>query len=71
MSYVGPLMKDLLDNISKEVKKKENKDKIINNIIDPLAHEVFKRYSVYIFCFVLLQIIMLVLLVYIACNVKK
>ena len=71
MSYIGPLTKDLLDACIKEVKKKETKDKIMKNLIDPVVNEFFQRYSVYISSFFLIHLIMIILLIYIIYIVKK
>ncbi len=71
MSYIGPLTKDILETCAKELKKKENKDKIMKNIIDPIVSEFFRRYSKYIFCYVLIHIIILILLLYIVYIIKK
>lgn len=71
MSYIGPLTQDLLETCSKELKKKETKDKIMKNLIDPIVSEFFKRYSIYILCFMITHIITIVLLIYIIYSIKK
>jgi hypothetical protein len=71
MSYLGPLTKDLLETCAKELKKKETKDKIMKNVIDPVVNEVFRRYSAHISCFMFIHIITLLLLFYIIYNLKK
>jgi len=74
MSYIGPLTKDFIEMCSKELKKKETKDKIIKNFIDPITKELFNRYMVYIVCFTLIQlliIILLIVLIYLVKNIQK
>ncbi len=71
MSYVGPLTQSLLDAGIKELKKKETKEKIMTNFVDPLVSEFFKRYSVYIYSFFLIQILIVILLLIIIFTLKK
>ena len=71
MSYVGPLIRDLLDSFSKELKKRETKDKIMTNLIDPIVSEFIGRYAIYIYCFIITQLTIIILLIYIIYNVKK
>jgi len=71
MSYIGPVTKDLIDACSKELKKKETKDKIMKNVLDPIVNEIFRRYSAYISCFMFIHIITIILLIYIIYSLKK
>jgi len=71
MSYIGPLTKDILETCAKELKKKETKDKIMKNVIDPVVSEFFRRYSAYISCFMFIHIITILLLIYIIYILKK
>jgi len=71
MSYIGPLTKDLIETCAKELKKKENKDKIIANVFDPIINEIFSRYLSYISCFMFVHLITIILLIYIIYNLKK
>lgn len=71
MSYIGPLTQDLLEACTKEIKKKETKEKIMKNLIDPLVNEFFKRYSMYVTCFMFIHIITIILLIYIIYIIKK
>lgn len=71
MSYLGPITKDLLDVCTRELKKKETKEKIMQIFIDPIVTEIFKRYYGYISCFLLIHIITIILLIYIIYNLKK
>lgn len=71
MDYIGPLTKDILDTCTKELKKKETKDKIMKNVFDPIVNEFFRRYSAYISCFMFVHIITIILLIYIIYIIKK
>lgn len=71
MSYIGPLTKDLIDTCAKELKRKETKDKIMKNVLDPLVNEIFRRYLSYISCFMFIHVITIILLIYIIYNLKK
>jgi len=71
MDYIGPLSKDLLEVCTRELKKKETKDKIMKNVFDPIVNEFVKRYSAYISCFMFVHIITILLLIYIIYSIKK
>lgn len=71
MSYIGPLTRDIIDTCSKELKKKEVKDKIMTNLIDPVVSEFFARYYPYITCFMFIHMIIIILLVYIIYSLNK
>lgn len=71
MSYIGPLTQNLLEVCTNEIKKKDTKEKIMKNLIEPVVNEFFKRYSVYVISFMLIHIITIILLIYIIYNLKK
>jgi hypothetical protein len=71
MSYIGPITKDILDQCSKELKKPTTKEKIMKNVIDPIVSEFFSRYYAYLTCFVFIQLIIIILLVYIIYILKQ
>lgn len=71
MSYTGPIVKELLYAFFKEIKKDSIKEKIMNNLIDPTVSEVFRRYSVYIFFYLLTHIVIIFLLIYLICLIKN
>lgn len=71
MSYIGPLTQNLLEACSKELKKKETREKIMQNVFDPVANELFKKYSLYISCFMFIHLVIIILLIYIIYSIKK
>ena len=71
MSYIGPLTQDLLNSCYKELKKKETKEKIMTNLIDPVVSEFTRRYSGYIRAFAFIHVITIILLIYIIYSIKK
>jgi len=68
---IGPFTRDCINIIGHEIKKKDNRDKISNNIIKPLLSEILSRCYPYIFIFLIIQLIIIVLLVYISMKIKK
>ena len=71
MSYIGSLTKNLIETFSKEVKKKDNKEKIMKHIIDPVVTELFRRYSLHLSFYLLLHVIVILLLIYIIYSIHK
>jgi hypothetical protein len=71
MSYIGPITKDIIDTCSKELKKKEVREKIMKNLIDPVVAEIFSRYYPFITCFIFIHLITICMLVYLIYLVKK
>jgi len=69
MAYIGPITQQLLDNCTKELGKSETRDKIIKNIVDPIMNGLFRKYLSYILCFIIMQVIVIILLIFIVCKV--
>ena len=64
----------VLNSIVKELKKQENKEKIMNNIIDPLLCDLSSRYYPYftmVIIVLLLIVILLVALLIVTVTYKK
>jgi hypothetical protein len=62
LGYIGPMTDALINQITVELKKKENKDKIMNNIIDPLLCDITARYYSHFLTGTVVLIIIVVLL---------
>lgn len=71
MSYIGPFVKDILDGCIIEFKKKDTKDKVNKYIIDPIIGEVGSRISPFAILFIITQVLIIILLVYLTILVKK
>lgn len=69
MSYIGPFTKEILDVSIKEFKKKEVRDKLQKNLIDPIFREISLKIKPYITVFVIIQLIIILLLIYITTKV--
>ena len=68
---IGPFTRNCINTIVHEIKKKDNRDKISNYIIKPLLSEMLSRCYPYIFSFLIIQLIIIVLLVYILMKLKN
>ena len=64
-SYIGPIADSLIDGIIKEFQKKEVKEKIEQNIINPLLADVLRKYYPYLVTIVIIFIIIILLLIWI------
>jgi hypothetical protein len=71
MSYIGPLTQELLNKCIDEFKKKNNRDKLSKNIIDPIVNEIKEKFYNYYILFIILQLIIVCLLVYIVMIIKS
>ena len=69
MAYIGPITQQILDNCSKELGKSETKEKIMKNIVEPIMHGLFLKYLSYILCFIVMQMMIISLLIYIICRI--
>ena len=62
-SYIGPATSAILDGITKEIRKDENKQKIMENIIDPLLCDLSSRYYPYFMMIIIVLLLIVILLV--------
>ena len=62
-SFVGPVTDSVINNIIKEIKKKENKEKIMKHIIDPLLCDLSSRYYPYLVMIIITLLLIIILLV--------
>lgn len=58
---VGPLTDSIINNLIVEFKKQEHKNKIMDNIVNPLLCEVTSKYYSY-FLIIIVAILMIILL---------
>jgi hypothetical protein len=63
ITYVGPVTNAIIDSVIKEIKKKNNKEKIMTNIIDPLVRDMSSRYYPYFIMLIIVMLIIIILLV--------
>lgn len=62
-TYIGPFTNSLIDGLIREIKKKETKEKIMENIVDPLLADVSSRYYPYFILITIILVIIIILLV--------
>ena len=71
----GEFSNGLLNSCLKELKKKENRDKIMNDVIDPIVSDITCKYYPHFLLLTILQFLMVILLgvilAYIIMNNKK
>ena len=61
--YIGPMTDSLLTNISNEIKKKKNREKIMKHIIGPVLEDINKKYYPHFVSIISLFIMMILLLI--------
>jgi hypothetical protein len=61
MSYIGPITNSVIDNIIKEINKKDTKHKIAKHIISPLGDTIYNMYYAYI-CFIIGVFVLIIIL---------
>jgi hypothetical protein len=61
--YIGPLTNAVLDSVIKEIRKKKTKEKIMQNIVDPLLCDLTTRYYPHLMTITVILVIMVVLLI--------
>jgi hypothetical protein len=71
MSYLTPLTKDVMDVFLQELKKKETKNIIMKNVVQPIMDKVFEQTYFYIVMYFLFHLLILILLIYIAIKVSQ
>lgn len=62
-SYIGPITDSVIEMIIKELKKKETKEKVMKNIIDPLIKDMSSRYYPYFMMMIVILLLIIMLLV--------
>jgi hypothetical protein len=62
VGYIGPMTNSFLDKIIKELKKKKTRDKIVENIIDPVISDVIGRYYPYMVTISMVFLVIIILL---------
>lgn len=63
VSYIGPLTNTIIDCVIKELKKKQTKEKVMNNIVDPLLRDMSSRYYPYFMMIIVVMLVIIILLV--------
>jgi len=68
-NYIGHITSGIIDKIIKEIKKKETKEKIMINIVDPLLKDLSTRYYPHFMVITIILIVIVVMLLAILCVV--
>jgi hypothetical protein len=61
--YIGPMTDAVIEGIIRELKKKETKEKVMKNIIDPLLCDMSSRYYPYFMMMIIILLIIIMLLI--------
>lgn len=61
-TFIGPLTDNLVNGFVDEMKKKKNRDKIMENIIEPILSDINSRYFPHIMGLAVLIVIVIILL---------
>jgi hypothetical protein len=62
-TYIGPITDSLIDHAIKEINSKKQKEKIMNNIIDPLLCDLAARYYPYFIMIIIILCVIILLLI--------
>ena len=62
-TYIGPVTNSIIDGVTKELRKKETKDKIVKNICHPIIHDITSKYYPYFLSILLMILLILILLI--------
>lgn len=62
-NYIGPITDSVIEGIIRELKKKETKEKVMRDIIDPLLYDMASRYYPYFIMMIVILVIIIILLV--------
>lgn len=61
--YIGPMTNGIIDAVSKEIKKRKTKEKIMSGIIDPLLCDLSMRYYPHLITITVILVIIILLLI--------
>ena len=63
LSYIGPITDSVIEGIIRELKRKEVKEKVMRNIVDPLLCDMASRYYPYFMMMIVILLVVIILLV--------
>lgn len=69
--FIGPLTDSIVNSFVDEIKKKSNRDKIMNGVIEPILSDINHRYLPYVMGFTILIVIVIILLILILITNSK
>lgn len=70
-SFIGPMTDSIVNGFVDEMKKKKNRDKIMENIIEPILNDIRDRYLPCVMGFAVLVIMVIILLVLLLISNSK
>ncbi len=71
MSYIGPITQEIIDTCISELKKKDTREKISTNIVDPIVYEITSRFQAHVATYVFIQLVIVGLLIYVIFLLRR
>ena len=62
-TYVAPITDNIIDVVTRHVKKKKNRDKIMKTIIEPVLEDINRKYYPHFMALLSLLIIMTIMMI--------
>ena len=68
---IGPVTDSFLESCIQEIKRRDTRDKILNNVLYPMFGDIYIKYYYYFMFVNIVLLLILVLLIFIIINMKN